>query len=187
MPQTTKIELLEAMCRLSETRPLSRMSVVDITREAGMGRSSFYYHFTDRNDAVQWLSRSAFARGIDEIGRSLTWLDGHLATTKILVRFKPLIIAAAQESGYSSAEKSYLRHRRANLCETLTLRGVEVTDVLLFDIEALAASEQHMTSAYIRGELGDMSPRAFCELLVGVVPTALRQATEPPTGTTRLE
>ncbi|MBQ9000960.1 MAG: TetR family transcriptional regulator [Eggerthellaceae bacterium] len=179
MANETKIAILEAMCRLCESRPFSRLSVVDIAREAGIGRSGFYYHFTDRNDAVQWLSRSAFARGIDQIGRTLSWFDGHYATTRILYPFKPLIVAAAQDAGYSGAEHSYLRHRRANLCETLGMRGCEITDELLFDIEALAASEQHMTNAYIRGELGDMPPRKFCELLVGIVPHALLQATKP--------
>jgi len=178
MAHEAKIEILEAMCRLCETRPFSRLSVVDIAREAGISRSSFYYHFSDRNDAVQWLSRSAFANGIDQIGRTLSWFDGHFATTRTLQPFKPLIVAAAQDSGYSGAEMSYLRHRRANLYETLSLRDVETTDELLFQIEALAASEQHLTSTFIRGELGDMPARRFCELLVGIVPTALREATE---------
>ena len=178
MTHEAKLEILEAMCRLCETRPFSRLSVVDIARETGIGRSSFYYHFSDRNAAVQWLSRSAFAKGIDEIGRTLTWFEGHYATTCVLIHFKPLLIAAAQDGSYSGAEMSYLRHRKANLCETLELRGAELTDELLFDIEALAASEQHMTSAYVRGDFGDMSPRTFCELLVGIVPEALRHATE---------
>ena len=180
MAQDGKIEILEAMCRLCETRPFSRLSVVDITREAGISRSGFYYHFADRNAAVQWLSRSAFAAGIDEIGRTLSWFDGHFATTRILMQFRPLIVAAARDNGYASAEMSYLRHRRANLCETLALRGVEVTDELLFQIESLAASEQHMTSSFIKGELGDMAPRTFCEMLVKTVPEQVRQATEPP-------
>lgn len=166
------------MCRLCETRPFSRLSVTDIAREAGMGRSGFYYHFTDRNAAVQWLSRTAFASGIDEIGRTLTWFEGHYATTCALIRFKPLITAAAQDDSYTGAGLTYLRHREANLLETLTLRGVDPTDELVFDIKALAVVEQHMTSAFIRGEFGGMSTRMFCNLLVNTVPNALRQATE---------
>ena len=179
MANEAKLDILEAMCRLCETRPFSRLSVIDITRETGIGRSSFYYHFSDRNAAVQWLSKSAFAQGIDEIGRTLSWCEGHYATTRILVRFKPLLVAAAQDGSYSGAEMSYLRHRKANLCETLALRGVEPTRELLFAIEALAAAEQHMTSSYIRGDLGDLPPRTFCEMLASIVPTTLREATEP--------
>ena len=176
--QETKLEILEAMCRLSKTRPFSRMSVTDIAREAGIGRSGFYYHFSDRNDAVQWLSRAAFAKGIDEIGRTLSWFDGHYTTTCMLMRFSPLIVAAAQDGSYTGAELFYLRHREANLRETLVLRDVELTDELIFDIKALAASEQHMTSAYTRGELGEIPARDFCTLLVGIVPRALYQATK---------
>lgn len=178
MANGTKTEILEAMCRLCETRPFSRLSVVDIAAEAGIGRSGFYYHFSDRNDAVQWLSKSAFAHGIDQTGRTLSWFDGHYETTRVLMPFKALIVAASQDNGYSSAEMSYLRHRKANLCETIRMHGNEVTDMLLFEVEALAAAEQHMTSAYIHGKLGDMSPRTFCELISKIVPNELRQAVE---------
>lgn len=180
MSDETKTSILEAMCRLCGTRPFSRLSVTDIAREAGIGRSGFYYHFADKNAAVQWLSRTAFANGIDETGRTLGWFEGHYATTRMLVPFKPLIAAASQDTGYSGATMSYLRHRKANLLETLALRGVYASDELVFDIEALAAAEQHMTRAFIRGELGDMSARTFCELMARIVPEKLRQATRLP-------
>ena len=166
------------MCRLCGTRPFSRLSVTDIAREAGIGRSGFYYHFTDRNAAIQWLSRRAFAHGIDEIGRTLSWFDGHYATTCTLVRFKPLIAAAAEDDSYTGAELSYLRHRKANLLGTLRLRGIEASELLAFEIEATAAMEQHMTSAYLCGNLGKMHPRRFCQMLASSVPNELRQAIE---------
>ena len=171
-----KLAIVQAMNELCKTRPFSRVSVVDIAKNAGMSRSNFYYHFTDRNDAVRWLSCAAFARGIDQIGRTLSWYEGHLATTRVLVQFRALISAAAQDSGYTSAELFYLRHRKANLLETLQLRGVKPTDELIFQAEALAASEQHMTSSYIRGEFGDMTPQVFCALLAGVIPHPLCEA-----------
>lgn len=180
MSHESKIYILTAMCNLCESRPFSRLSVADIAKEAGISRSTFYYHFSDRNDAVQWLSRTAFARGIDQIGRTLSWFDGHYTTTCMLAQFKPLIVAAEQDNSYAGAELYYLRHREATLRETLALRGVDETDELVFDIKALAASEQHMTSCYIRGDLGPLSPRDFCLLLEKTVPDALRQAIDMP-------
>jgi len=175
-----KIAILEAMSELCKTRPFSRLGVVEIAKQAGISRSSFYYHFSDRNDAVQWLSNLAFARGIDRIGRGLSWYEGHLATTRMLVRFKPLIVAASEDAGYSGAQLFFLRHRKANLCETMRIHGVEPTDELMFQAEALAASEQYMTVAYIKGMFGSLAPQAFCELLEGIVPAALRAAVESP-------
>ncbi|MBQ3302043.1 MAG: TetR family transcriptional regulator [Eggerthellaceae bacterium] len=173
-----KFAILEAMNELCETRPFSRLSVVDIAKKAGISRSNFYYHFTDRNDAVRWLSRLAFSRGIDKIGRTLGWRDGHFATTHLLSKYKPLIVAASEDSDYSSAMRFFLRHRKATLCQTLSDRGIELTDELLFQIEALAASEQYMTISYLRGELGELEPLTFSDLLDGIVPDALRRAIE---------
>ena len=172
----TKLAILRALNELSKTRPFSRLGVADVAKELGISRSSFYYHFSDRNDAVQWLSRHAFARGIDQIGRTLSWFEGHYATTRILCEYRFLISAAAEDTSYGGAVLFFRRHRAATLGETLRRRGVEVTDDLLFQIHALAAAEQAMTASFIRGDFGGMTAREFCERIVSIVPQGLREA-----------
>ena len=174
----TKLAIVGALDELCQTRPFSRVGITDVTKLAGIGRSSFYYHFSDKNDAVQWLSHQAFACGIDQTGRTLSWFEGHYATTRMLFRYRRLITAAAQDGGYNGAAPFYLRHRQSNLQETLMMRGVTVDGELVFQIAALAACEQKMTSAYLDGGLGDMPARTFCEYMVSVVPERLREAIE---------
>lgn len=171
----TKLAIVRTLDELSKTRPFSRLGVADVAKELGISRSSFYYHFSDRNDAVQWLSKRAFEQGIDLIGRTCTWFEGHYLTTRMLYDYRFLISAAAQDDSYGGAVLFFRRHRAATLAETLRMRGVEMTEGLSFQIASLAASEQAMTVSFLRGEFGDMSARAFCQHIVSVVPEGLKR------------
>ena len=174
----TKLAILKAASHLCESREFSRVSVAAIAKEAQLGRSSFYYHFSDRNAMVSWLSDESFRRGIGQIGRTLGWYEGHLKTTLMLLDYRPLITGAAKANGYSSAEASYLRYRQKNLLETLSMRRVEVTPLLSFQVTGTAYLEQRMTSGYLEGRLGELSPQEFCRSLETMIPAELKGALE---------
>lgn len=57
----TKLAVIQALDELCGTRRFERIGVVDIARQAGISRSSFYYHFSSRNDVVGYLSRFVIA------------------------------------------------------------------------------------------------------------------------------
>lgn len=61
MAERTKIWIADAMKRLMIRRPLAKIHVTDICREAEIERPTFYYHFKDKYDLVAWIFlRSAF-------------------------------------------------------------------------------------------------------------------------------
>lgn len=43
------------MKKLMEKKPFSKISVGDICEDCGMNRKSFYYHFRDKYDLVNWI------------------------------------------------------------------------------------------------------------------------------------
>lgn len=51
----TKQELAQSLKALMQTMPLERISVGDIVEHAGLGRNTFYYHFQDKYDLVNWI------------------------------------------------------------------------------------------------------------------------------------
>lgn len=57
MPCANKTKQLLAVSikELMATTPLERLSVSDIVGRAGMGRNTFYYHFQDKYDLVNWI------------------------------------------------------------------------------------------------------------------------------------
>jgi probable dihydroxyacetone kinase regulator len=54
----TKQELANSLKELMLTQPLERIAVGDIVEHAGLGRNTFYYHFQDKYDLVNWIFES---------------------------------------------------------------------------------------------------------------------------------
>ncbi|MDR1713860.1 MAG: TetR/AcrR family transcriptional regulator [Coriobacteriales bacterium] len=177
----TMIEIARALSSLCEQLPYSQISVEMIARQAKISRSGFYNYFEDKNSIIQWLSLLHYSNGIDNIGRTMTWFEGYLATTKGLVQFLPLLRSEADNVGYSAGGPTFVRHRQQNLRETLTeYQHLELSANLAFQIEALSYCEEAMAMNYYRGHY-DYSVREFCDMLVKAVPQELYQALADPT------
>ena len=56
----TKNALAAAMKSLMEKTPFSKISVGDICEVCQMNRKSFYYHFKDKYDLVNWIFYTEF-------------------------------------------------------------------------------------------------------------------------------
>lgn len=51
----TKGALADALKKLCRERPLEKISISDITSECGLNRQSFYYHFQDKYELLDWI------------------------------------------------------------------------------------------------------------------------------------
>ena len=51
----TKRALASALKKLMETKPFAKITVSDICEACDMNRKSFYYHFKDKYDLVNWI------------------------------------------------------------------------------------------------------------------------------------
>lgn len=54
MSQTTKRALAQSLKKLLQTKPLSKITINDIAEDCGVSRMTFYYHFADIYDLVEW-------------------------------------------------------------------------------------------------------------------------------------
>ena len=55
MAQTTKRALAASLKKLAAKKPLDKITVIDITEDCGVNRQTFYYHFQDIFDLVEWI------------------------------------------------------------------------------------------------------------------------------------
>ncbi|MDR1184354.1 MAG: TetR/AcrR family transcriptional regulator [Coriobacteriales bacterium] len=176
----TKMEIARALDRLCAGMAFDRIHIDAIAKEAGVSRSSFYHHFTDKNAVVQWLSLLFYANGIDRTGRTLTWFEGHLATTRGFRQFKSLFVAAANNTEYNSGQSFYIRHRQENLTKTITAyKGIELTRRLAFQIEGLPYAEVVLANNFEK-DLYGISLKEYCDLIVSIVPRELYEALAEP-------
>ena len=56
----TKRALASSMKELMLGKPFEKISVIDICEGCGMNRKSFYYHFKDKYDLVNWIFYTDF-------------------------------------------------------------------------------------------------------------------------------
>lgn len=69
----TKRVLANAMKQLMATEPFAKISVGDICQTCQMNRKSFYYHFRDKYDLVNWIFQTEFFTAIQSNTGSGTW------------------------------------------------------------------------------------------------------------------
>ena len=58
MAQTTKRAIAASLKRLLEQKPLNKITVTDIAKDCHISRHTFYYHFRDVYDLMEWTYRT---------------------------------------------------------------------------------------------------------------------------------
>jgi hypothetical protein len=120
-----------------------------------------------------WHSFLLYGIGLDLIGRSMSWYEGHLATTKGFVKFRKLYAVAGRSDEYGAVIPSYLRHRKQILTKTLReYQHLSLSTHLEFQIDALIHAETAVASACFQGAY-DLTIREYCDLAISVVPQRL--------------
>ena len=75
---STKKALATALKQLMAARPLPKISVGDICEACSMNRKSFYYHFKDKYDLVNWIFYTEFVERLldSSVQDSVSFLTG---------------------------------------------------------------------------------------------------------------
>jgi len=71
--QITKRALSAAMKELMAERPMEKIRIKDICERCNMNRQSFYYHFKDKYDLVNWIFYTEFFEGIQGSFEKSAW------------------------------------------------------------------------------------------------------------------
>lgn len=69
----TKILLAQSLQDLMSTHSLEKISVNDIVEHAGVGRNTFYYHFADKYDLVNWCFQTGIMQFLTENPTAGNW------------------------------------------------------------------------------------------------------------------
>lgn len=92
MSQVTKRALEQSLKNLLLKKPLSKITISDLTEDCGMNRMAFYYHFKDIYDLVEWSCLTDAKRALDEKKTYDTWQQGFLQILEAVQANKPFIM-----------------------------------------------------------------------------------------------
>lgn len=103
MSTITKRALAEALKKMMEKKLLSKITVTDLAEACGINRHTFYYHFRDIYDLVEWIYCSEVERAIMGDDPADSWEE----------RFRRFFTYARENkkfimSTYASVQKDYL-------------------------------------------------------------------------------
>ncbi len=91
MSQITKKALEQALKNLLLKKPLNKITISNITDECGINRMTFYYHFKDIYDLVEWVCLEDAKKALEDKKTYSTWQEGFLNIFDAVKENKPFI------------------------------------------------------------------------------------------------
>ena len=92
MSQVTKRALEQSLKNLLLKKPLTKITINDIAEDCGINRMTFYYHFKDIYDLVEWSCLEDARRALEEKKTCETWQQGFLQIFEAVQENKPFVL-----------------------------------------------------------------------------------------------
>lgn len=92
MPNTTKLALEASLKKLMLHKPLDKITINDLTTDCGISRMSFYYHFKDIYDLVEWVCVEDGRRALQDKKTYDTWQEGLCQVFEAVLENRPFIL-----------------------------------------------------------------------------------------------
>ena len=92
MSQVTKRALEQSLKNLLLKKPLTKITINDIAEDCGINRMTFYYHFKDIYDLVEWSCLEDARKALEEKKTYDTWQQGFLQILEAVRDNKPFVM-----------------------------------------------------------------------------------------------
>lgn len=92
MPNMTKRALEVSLKKLLLQKPLDKITINDLTSDCGISRMTFYYHFKDIYDMIEWVCVEDAKRALQGKKTYDSWQEGLLQIFEVALENKPFIM-----------------------------------------------------------------------------------------------
>ena len=120
MSQTTKQALADSLKKLLQEKPLDKITVTDIAEDCQVNRQTFYYHFRDIYDLVEWFYIREVSKLIDRDRSYATWQEDLRRVFQYILDNRTLVLRT-----YHSASRDLLEEAFQHILHQLLLDVVE--------------------------------------------------------------
>ena len=120
MAQTTKKAFAASLKKLLSQKPLDKIKISDITNDCAVNRQTFYYHFKDIYDLLEWVYTNEATRALGDKKTYDTWQEGFYEIFEYILENKSFVI-----NTYNSVSREYLERYLYNETYYLLLGVVE--------------------------------------------------------------
>lgn len=138
----TKRVLADGIKEMMQTTSLNKISVGDISQHCGISRNTFYYHFKDKFDLVNWIFYTEITPHISQFMDRDHWVDGLIALCLYMQKNKKFYINALNTEGQNSFSECLMDFYKNFLLSTIDeIRGDMHLDAK--DMEVIAGFYSH--------------------------------------------
>ena len=113
----TKLALADALKSLMAKKPFEKISVGDIVEHCQLTRQTFYYHFQDKYDLMNWVYYTETVRFMSGYDTLEHWTEGLVRLCRYMQESRTFYINALGTTGPNSFPEylyGYIRKHRAD-------------------------------------------------------------------------
>lgn len=100
--RVTKEAFKTALKELLVEYPFTKISVKDIANHCGLSRNSFYYHFTDKYELVNWIFYSDMIKNVNTFQDPAKLTESFVSVCKCIYEEREFYLSCFQYTGQNS-------------------------------------------------------------------------------------
>lgn len=144
----TKRAIAESLKHLLLKKPITRITINDIAEDCHISRMTFYYHFSDIYDLVEWVCEEEARAALKDNRTADTWQMGFQSLLETVLANKPFIVNV-----YRSVDRAQIERYLLWVTEKLLMAVIEEqSQGLLISDE----NKRHVANFYTFGFVGVM-------------------------------
>lgn len=122
MSEITKRALATSLKKLLSKKELSKITISNITDDCGVNRQTFYYHFKDVYDLLEWIYLNEVIQSlvVDEKDTFSTWQQGFLSIFEYILDNKEFV-----RNTYNSISREYFLRFIYNQTKELLMNVID--------------------------------------------------------------
>ncbi|MCR4883267.1 MAG: TetR family transcriptional regulator [Clostridiales bacterium] len=154
--------------------PFERITIKDIVQNCDLSSTTFYHHFKDKYELVEWIYQNDNRHHIESISDSYTWKDAALQTLYTFHNEIDYYRSYFRSNKYAE-DLNFTTYSFA--IDTIRkLHGEEsITDEVRFLIQLYFTGVTKMTIEWLMDEHTNISPEVFADRLMDAMPDKLKQ------------
>ena len=142
MTLITKMAITDSFKKIVLKKPIGKITISDITDDCGISRMTFYYHFQDVYELVNWSFHYDLSEAVGEKKTYDTWQQGFLEVLNKFLSLKEYVLKIHQSDFRSHIENYFQCFAYDLLIDVIEAQAVEM------DIDVLDADKQFIANFY---------------------------------------
>lgn len=176
----TKRALAESLKCCMSQKPLNKVSVREITESCGLNRQTFYYHFQDIYELLEWMINQEIVSVIGESDQFQHWQDAAIYLLRYIRQNEALSLCILHSVGRESLRRFFYKdvHSIATRFLKENLEGIEFNEQDLYYLtDYYTISFAGLLEDWVTGGM-KRSPEESIHILETIVAGTARQAME---------